>query len=322
MSALAITRLAATASSFARHSRGWSAASHGEAALVIGAPDDEAIVLGSFQRRSEVGPTSELVLRRGSGGGAARVGPGSIWLQLALARPDALVPCTADKVLNRYVRPLLRALTRVSSVPVSYFGRDWISAAHRPVGLVGFAHDTATGRVLFEALVAITTPFSVNERPTFLGKPEATLEETARRELGIERVVLAIVDAYATLASEVSDAPAVGSAGAEAEDRREESTGEWLAKTDEPMGTIAAGRDAAGKIRVGGELMVSQDAHTRLEERLNELPAAAASDEIGRIVDETFAGPGAVVFGVRSLASVRDVIVAARAEPFPPSRRA
>src|SRR5690348_15410474 len=96
----------------------------GRDTLLLGEARDEAVVLGTFQRPSEIA-TNDPIVARGSGGGAARVSPGTVWLQLALGRPDALVPCSAEKLINRYVRPLLKALTHVSSVPASYFGRDW-----------------------------------------------------------------------------------------------------------------------------------------------------------------------------------------------------
>lgn len=311
MGSLAIERCAAPARTLAERSRTWRAGERASATLLLGAPADEAVVLGAYQRASELGPLlgGPLVVRRGSGGGAARVGEGSVWLELALARSDALVACTPDKLLNRYVRPLLRALTKVTGAPASYFGRDWISAARRPVALVAFAHEARTGAALFEAIVAVSTPLDVSERPSFLGKRPATLDEIAGRSLERERVADAIADAFSALAATTIALAAPPSAPVVSEDLDAEPA--WAATREEAIGLVAAGRDASGRLRVGGELMASSDAIARLEELADALPAGASEADVGRVVDEALAQGGAVTFGVRSLTSIRDVIVGA-----------
>jgi len=130
-----------------------------DAELILATPRDEAILLGAFQRSTEV-RTGQPLYRRGSGGAAVQLGPGSVWLRLALSRVDALVSCTPEKLINRYVRPLLRALSKCGP-PASHFGRDWISADHRPIAMVSFAHEARTGRASFESVIAVTTPFAV-----------------------------------------------------------------------------------------------------------------------------------------------------------------
>ncbi len=315
MGSLAIGRLEASAPVLAARSRTWRASESADALLLIGSPTDEALVLGAFQRASEVEERSEApIVRRGSGGGAARVGAGSVWLQLALARPDALVACTPDKLLNRYVRPLLRALTKSVSTPASYFGRDWISAAHRPVALVAFAHEAQTGAALFEAIIAVGTPFSAGARPSFLGKTPATLEAVAGRTIDRANVADAIAEAYATAATTTTESASTGAAPTPTSSGAELVGSEpvWAATRQEAIGLVAAGRDASGKLRVGGELMASSDAVARLEDRVASLPANASEAEIGHIVDESLTTGGAMVFGVRSLASIRDVVVEAR----------
>lgn len=58
--------------------------------------------------------------------------------------------------------------------------------------------------------------------------------------------------------------------------------------------------------------MASLDAVERLEELLATLAPDASADAVGRVVDDALASSGAVVFGVRSFASLRDVILRAR----------
>jgi hypothetical protein len=307
MGSLAVLRLDAhPAAELAARSCDWtreSAAS--DATLVLGVPEDEAAVLGAFQRASEVSGPLRL-LRRGSGGAAAYVGPGVLWMQLALARTDVLLPCNADKLLNRYVRPLLRALTRVSSAPASYFGRDWISSGHRPVALVAFGHDASTGRCIVEAMIGVDRAFALAPRRSFLGKEPASLEDVAGRRIEMVQLVNAIEIAYRAHANAVSTQ--VGPPPAAAADV---DTGEppWAATLHEAIGTIGAGRDRHGRLRLGGEIMASTDAVARLEARVAELMPDAGADAIGLAVDEAFTTRGAIVFGVRALASIRDVLV-------------
>ena len=250
--------------------------------LTIGYPPAPAWLLGAFQRTSEI-PDDAPRLKRASGGGAVRIGPGTLWLQLELDLDLGSLP--ADKLLNRQVRPLLKALTRVTSKPAHYFGRDWVALAHRPVAFVGFAHSAEQNRGVFEAIVAVDAPLA--PRPSFRDKSPVALEADPTALLD------AVVEAYGVetvrevpAAADIADEPA------------------WAATLDEALGTIAAGPDASGRMRVGGELMASSDAVARLE------AALAAGAGLEGAINDAFRG--ATIFGAR-LESIRDVIVEARA---------
>ncbi len=314
-SPLALLRDTTAAVDLARRSCAWDRLEKGDAELTVAVPNDEAIVLGAFQRGSDVSREAggDLPrLRRGSGGAAARVGPGMVWMQIALARPDALVDAAADKLLNRYVRPLLRALTRVLRVPASYFGRDWISASHRPIGLVSFAHEASTGKSLFEAFIAVTAPVALAERASFRGRPQATCAIVHGGALDPVHVLEVIVDAYAAEAKAIVDVGAADVAFVTTEEVIVKDGPPWSVVSEEAIGDISVGRDPAGRLEVGGELMASRDALARLRDALAALPAGASQEDIGRVVDEAMTGGGAVSFGVRSLASIRDAIVRAQ----------
>jgi len=280
-----------------------------DAELTVTEISSAALVLGAFQRGAGIAGGVPLV-RRVSGGALVRVGPGTLHVALALRTPAALVPsCDAQKLVNRYVRPLLRALTK-GGANAHYFGRDWISVNHRPVAAVGFAHDSRTGRALFEAFVAVHVPFS-GPRGSFLGKEPGTLESVTGRTLEPAALARLIADAYLALAGgaprelarrSVSDAP----------QREEVLRGEpsWAATVDEVIGVVAAGRDAAGVLRLGGDFLASRDGVARVEAgvgRLGELSPEA----VGAIVNEAFAPPAAVE-GVKDLASFRDVVLEAQ----------
>jgi hypothetical protein len=294
---LTLVRVDERAACLAARSASWDLTTE-DARLVVGVAGDRATVLGAFERADSPG-----AYRRGSGGGAALVEPGTVWVQLALKRCDVLVPCTADKLLNRYVRPLLRALTKVTGVPVNYFGRDWVSAAHRPVGLVGFAHDAGSGRCLFEAIVGVGAPPALAGRSSFLGKEPAALTDVAKgakKAVTPEAVAAAVVDAYATIASGLEQISAQVNP---AETCSVEPP--WFATCEESIGLISAGPDARNRFRIGGVLMASRDAVDRLEVALQ---TASLNSPVGPLVDVSLGREGAVVFGVRSFASIRDVV--------------
>jgi len=287
------------------------------AELVVAVPSDEALILGSMQRFSELADVGVqpdmLVTHRGSGGAEVSVGPGTVWIQLALSSPNALVPCEPDRLINRYVRPLLKAITKVGAV-AHYFDRDWVSACGSPVAAVSFGHDTITGRALVEAFVSVTTPFAVRDRASFLGKPPRTLRELrVHHEVDAPRLADAIIDAYTAAygigelsldtASEMTLSLAKDFAAGAPDDPRNEPA--WSGTREEAIGLVAAGRDRTGRVRVGGELMASRDVMARLE---SEIAASGGNaDKIDHAVD-SLAAAGVAMLGVRSLRSIRDVI--------------
>ncbi len=265
-----------------------------DAELTIARVSSEAVLLGAFQRGHDVSVESALY-RRGSGGAAVRVGPGTLWVSLALKQPGY----EPGKILNRHVRPLLRALTKVGAT-AHYFGRDWISVAHRPAALAGFSHDSATGRTAFEAFVAVATPFALGPRASFLGKVPATLEELVGKSIDMDRVAKAIRDAYAPDGVEI----VLPEARVEEEELRADPP--WGATIEEAIGEIGAGADRMGRFRVGGDFLVSRDAIAALETRI------ADGGETAQAVDATLGAPGVAIEGVRSLRSVAEVIDRAR----------
>ncbi len=205
------------------------------------------------------------------------------------------------------MRPLLRALTKAGA-PAHYFGRDWISVAHRPVGWVGFGHLRASARTVVEAIIALDTPFDVYARASFDGKTPATLAELGLRRDGHEEdVVRAYAAAFDLEPRSMSGEAMASSDAAEAAPALDPP---WAACVDEAIGPICAGRDVTGRLRVGGELQASTEALRDLEERLS-AAARLTPDVVGEAVDAAFGAPHTALLGVRSLASVRDAILAA-----------
>lgn len=266
--------------------------------LFVSAFTEEAVWLGAFQRTSEVpaawgGLEAHL---RGSGGGAVRVGPGRLYAALRLPSPGALVPATEAQILNRAVRPVLRALTK-AGVLTHYFGRDALVAKGRPVAHVSFAHDASTGKTLVEAIVAVSQAALDETRAAYEGKAPTTLEALRGASIDLERLAALLADAYG-LEATVPSAVAARSAPCAVP---------WTAKVDEAIGPIFSGRDEAGRLRLGGELMASRDRLGWLEERVQ----GATIGELDALVDEAFTAPHAALFGVRRLGSLRDALAAA-----------
>jgi hypothetical protein len=270
----------------------------------------DARILGAFARGDGLTAGATLV-RRVSGGALVLASPGMLHVALALATPSALVTCDPRKITNRYVRPLLRALTK-RGAPANYFGRDWISVAHRPAAAVGFAHDSGTGRTVFEAFIPLRAPFS-EPRGSFLGKSPGSLESICGRAFDPGDLARAIVDAYLAAGDrDPQDLLARGTAPPVIADEAPFDP-PWTACADEAIGLVCAGRDRNGALRLGGDFLASRDAVARLEVRIAALGSAPHDDAIGRAVNDTLAAPGVALEGVRDLGSVREVIARALA---------
>jgi len=240
--------------------------------IEIAFSNDEAILIGAFQRACDAPSPS---IQRGTGGCAVRAAPGILHVLVAAPTFDE----DESVILNRMTRPLLRALR------ARYFGRDWIDVDHHPIAHVGFAHERATRRTVFEAFVAVRTPFAIGDRPSYMGKKPATLEDL-RGKIDDEALVKSITDAYALPINE-SASPV-----SKLEAR---SSKPWTAAIDEAIGRICAVRDDDGRVRIGGEFMASFDAVRDFEDRIarGERPEEAA--------DAAFTAPHTSLFGVRSL---------------------
>jgi hypothetical protein len=265
---------------------------------------DDAHIAGAFQRVVEASRLENRV-RRGSGGPDVRVGPNTLHVALALRRPDSLFGGDEKRIVNRCVRPLLRGLASVGA-PSAFFGRDWISVSKQPAAWVGFGHDASTGRTLFEAFVGVSVPFAEPGRESFRGKAPASLATIMGRALDPGRLAAAVSRAYAeghdveAIAAPPRAEPRPGGGGVELEPA-------WAATCEEAIGTIGAGPDSRGVFRIGGDWLVSRDAVARLEARVVDADAG----EIGGLVDEALAAPGVAIDGVRTLASVEDVVARA-----------
>lgn len=256
---------------------------------------DSQRILGAFER------AVPFAVGRCSGGPPLTVAAGGIYVALSLARHDELVRCEPNQTINRYVRPLLRALTAFGK-PASYFGRDWISVAGSPIAWIGAAHRADTGATTVESFVAMNRPFA-EARPSFRGKDPSFLHEVYERELAVERVIEKIIDAY------------VREYGSHVEcvvrDRVNEPLRPlpmWTHTKEDAIGNVCAVKDERGAVRIGGELMVSADAVERFERELGSKDVSRA--QVEALAQNIFADSRVMMLGT-TWQTIADVALAA-----------
>jgi len=164
---------------------------HASVVIAASVVADRAVILGAMQRAGRVvdlracAETNVSVLRRTTTGTAAWMGGEGLVLTLGLPHVAAIEADATDRtLLNRNVRPFLRAFTRTGAM-AHYFGREWISLKKRPAALLGF-DVTRTGSVLIEVFVGLDQSIglpvelmTIDERSVdrFHGKNPASLRE-------------------------------------------------------------------------------------------------------------------------------------------------
>jgi hypothetical protein len=189
-----LRELASTAQLMASVARGRERGEGG--ALQLATLRGEGLALGRYQRiacvlatspgPSDPGQRSTNVVRRLTGGHATAYGDGILSLSLILPAPSAWLPAAeripAEKLLNRYVRGLLRALSALGA-PAFYPGRDCVIVAARPVAYVSCERDAA-GVCLVQAIVGLSRSFRVEQSgPSGPEEEEALVQPTALVEL-------------------------------------------------------------------------------------------------------------------------------------------
>jgi hypothetical protein len=263
--------------------------------LFYGAPlTGAAIALGAHQRAATAldldaaRARGVAVVRRSTGGPAARAGDGLLYLAIGLRHASALLDCPRDRVLNRNVRGMLTGLSTGGAL-AHYFGREFVSVARRPAAQVTWGR-RPDGRVLLEALVGVTRPYALvpgtgedaglvaypaHPEPPLLGKAPVTLAEAWGRMPDPAEVFAAIVErGYARAhgldlvrvdtpprpapeasANGTGPCGAAPSGGAEphdadARDVHDDPALRWSAPRPVPIGFVQAAlrRDAVGRV--------------------------------------------------------------------------
>ena len=227
--------------------------------------------------------------RRASGGHAVRVGPGVLYAAIALPKVNSLVAdATSHNLLNRHVRPLLRALS-FGKKPASYIGKDRLTIGSTAVAYCGFAFDASSGVAIVEAFIGVTESFAASDGDdakvkdgslASLSMTTLTIEELAEkvrrhaaREFGRE---LAITHASA-LSGAAPDAPFSGGLSP-------------FATSPAAIGTIGFSRGDEG-LFFGGDCMMAEEGETLIPRLLTGDPEVAFEETEALLAE-------AAVFGV------------------------
>ena len=179
---------------------------------------------------------------------------------------------------------------------------------------MGFAHDSKTGRAVFEAFIAVRTPFAVDRgaaRASFQGKEPGTLEAILGRAFEPRILAERIAESYVALAGGVARDLPLTEPEPEPGEGLLRAEPPWSARLDEAIGPVCAGRDAGGVLRLGGDFMASRDAIADVEARVGALSGKASPQEVSEIVNDAFRPPAATL-GVKDLGSLARVLLAAQ----------
>lgn len=337
-----LRELASTAQLMASVARGRERGEGG--ALQLATLRGEALALGRFQ---QLAPTLETplgepnpkrsppnVVRRWTGGHATAYGDGILSVSLILPGPSAWLPAPekipAEKLLNRYVRGLLRAFSALGA-PAFYPGRDCVTVAARPVAYLSCERD-ATGVCLVQAIVGLFRPFAVEKSAPPIPEENASeaptsLSDLVRGSAGLgERFGEALLTAYAArhgLAFDASPPSELESqAVSEREARlrahspREDSVADMVGSGpfSTPMGSLEAfvaleQSRTLRRVRIFGDFIADSAGVAELEEALRMRPADWQS--VDGAVERVLGGPEHFTLGLRERQTVTHAVLEA-----------
>lgn len=245
--------------------------------LCISTVTKPEIVLGAFQRAASALHIKRAVdlgyaiSRRRSGGPAVVMSPGDLHMAFVLPQAAALMGCEPSRLVNRYIRPLLPALSALGA-PATYLGRDWVTVAKIPAAWVGFAHDPVSQACLLEVFISVRSAFSLPPQldayptrtsPWFLGKMPKPLEEIFKRRLDVASIAEKIVVTYQeTFKGRIDLATWEDSL---LRDYTVDQQPPYSAYLEETIGFLCAAKEN-DKIVLGGDLFASEGALDRMAE--------------------------------------------------------
>lgn len=301
------------------------AASSTEATLFIAEPTGEGVALGRFQRPSSVlrfdRIAQERVYRRSSGGKGTFLGEGLMYVGLILPSLHYLVhePFSADRAVNRYIRPILNALESFR-VKAFYYGTDYVILNKKRGGYVSFDVDDR-GVVLIEVIIGNARGWTVPSEwrgypPQTIERSQSdtTLQEEINRSLTLDEFADALtgqfihrygVDFSSTVQTLTLPGPA-----------KNVSNSRFSGKSslrETAIGFVEAGADVVeGKIeriKIYGDFIANSPAVTELEEQLQGL--VPERQVVQEKVEKVFGLPGNFMIGLRPLSLITEVVLEA-----------
>jgi hypothetical protein len=321
-------------SELARLSRSWLTAPE-RARLLVTPISSPGRLLGAFGlREALLAADAEPFERRGSGGPTWLANVGSVYMNLTLAHPGALTPANAGQLLNRYLRPLLSALSSLSGasqkpMKAAYFGRDWLSMGSSVIAAVGFAHHATTRRCMIEALVPLEGSAFIGPRASFRGRAPKGLCEllgSLQPEAVAERIEASYERAYGAIERAGPPRTPTGTS-----DDAESDVGTVICTEETAIGTLGVSEHPNGQLKLHGDFMASCDAVAALEGLATVSGDGSNADSSAReaklerrrsellLEADEWTDSGAIAFGVPSLQSLAEAIAsAARHRPCRP----
>jgi hypothetical protein len=292
--------------------------------MMVSRVADGSLRLGAFE------PTPALVFsdgtpprRRMTSGGPVSLHDALI-LTVQVSSISQVLPCQPPQFLNRYVRPILRALS-ACGVHAAYFGRDWIAArdsasgTHHPIALLATGHDRASGRARVDCFIGLSEPVIPlfdSERASFQGKhPRSCFDVAYQAQEGFaakleDALVIQWQQAGVNILRDLQH-PSLSTVPCDTPYPVATPEIAW----QEPIGTLTLSW-CEHSVRLQGPFMLSGDAHAELERvgteyvlAFVEEDEAHARERVERLRHRLEqAVSGSVHLGVKSWSAVADIV--------------
>jgi hypothetical protein len=327
-----LRELASTAQLMASVARGRERGEGG--AIQLATLRGAALALGRYQAlTAPLGETESIqapnFVRRWTGGHATAYGEGILSVSLILPGPSAWLSAgetiPTEKLLNRYVRGLLRAFSELGA-PAFYAGRDCVTVAARPVAYLSCERD-GTGVCLVQAVVGVSRPYSSNLRPEPEGEAPTTLAELTGSPEGLgERLGEALLSAYAARHGLTLEAAPPSELEQQAVSEREARLRAHGPKEDSVVDMVGSGPFATAigaleafvaleqsrtlrRVRLFGDFIADSAGVAELEEALRMRPADWQS--VDGAVERVLGGPEHFMLGLRERQTVTHAVLEA-----------
>lgn len=243
--------------------------------------DDEALVLGRFQRAEDTLFDATLPhLVRHTGGPAWLASKGALYVALVLSSRDAITPTPPGKLMNRNLRGLIH-MGRALGAPFVYGGRELLSVGGHAIGFVSQV-TTLSGAVVIEGLIGVETsvlPRADQVDDAWIGA-RWPMPWSSLKERGVTTSEEAILDALVA-----SHQAWAGMSAAPRETygnhmdifpTEDEEGLVWSRCIGAPAGLVTVGVDPK-RIRVRGDVMQDEAADALLSKAWEETRDAAAA---------------------------------------------
>lgn len=309
------------------------ALARGHGTLRVSRVADDVLALGRWHL-APAGGSAVALHRRLTSGRAAATGAGFVQVSLALPHRSALVAddplaLAPEQVLNRAVRGLLGGL-EAAGLPAIYPGRDLLTVAGRPLGVLGLEVG-ADGATLIEVLLSVerdqsllprlldrADPACVVAAPMTLPDDVTSVTGALGRTPSFEELVARIRHGYETrlgveFVAEAAPA-AAGDDGSFVRSRTARPELDRRARVSTMLGTLEThcGLDDAGRLRavmLVGDFLAPSGTVARLEEALRGCPASL--EPVAAVIDDVVRPPHEFVLGVHPLRTIAETIVRA-----------